>query len=599
MSKISYVKIQNFKIFGKEVVINFDNPTILIGANNSGKTSVIQALALWSWAVKIWYDKKGNAKSQAQKNKGVSLNRLEIAQVPIKETRYFWNKASIRQGSHNYIPLTIRVGLLYENEIVEVGINFTYHSSDLIYCQPTPESFADTGLEWIKYAAQLSINLLYPMSGMSDKEFVLQEEAIRTQIGVGQTANVLRNICYHLYINSRGDWEYLTELTKKLFSISLKAPFVRATGVLELFYNYESKEKTIRDLDITLSGRGQQQMLLVLAYLLSNRGSVLMIDEPDAHLEILRQSQIFTILKEVARSYDCQIIIVTHSEVVLNESRSVVFLADGQAQTISENADYKFIKDALKNFGLEHYYKAKLNPHILYVESSTDLDILRAFAKKYQHKASDILTGKLYYYYTQNEASTEDLPDTLERTSGLYKPFRRHFQSIKKIIPELKALALFDGDNKNKQDEQSENFAVLYWTRYEIENYFITPKVIFAFLQKQVRQSHGPLFEQKQWLMFERIFNETFLLPVFNNNRKALDEFRALPENLKDVQFENFASSKKVSALLAHTFQEFASESEQPILLTKGNYYQLIEYTEVLPEEVNDKLDQIVKYLSD
>ncbi len=114
MNKISYVKIQHFKIFGDEIIIRFDNPSILIGANNSGKTSVIQALALWSWAVKIWYDKKKTTQSKAQRNKGVSLNRLEIAQVPIKEARYFWNNASIRQGSHENIQLSVHVGLFHK-----------------------------------------------------------------------------------------------------------------------------------------------------------------------------------------------------------------------------------------------------------------------------------------------------------------------------------------------------------------------------------------------------------------------------------------------------------------------------------------------------
>ena len=41
------------------------------------------------------------------------------------------------------------------------------------------------------------------------------------------------------------------------------------------------------------------QMLLVFAYLYSHKRSVLLVDEPDAHLEILRQKQVF-----VMRYYD-------------------------------------------------------------------------------------------------------------------------------------------------------------------------------------------------------------------------------------------------------------------------------------------------------
>ncbi len=597
MKKIAYIKIQNFKVFGDEVSMQLEDISVLIGANNSGKTSVIQALALWSWAVKLWYEKKKNTQSQAQRNKGVALNRLEIAQVPIKETRYFWNNAGIRQGSNENISLIIKVGLYYKGAVKELGMTFTYHSPDLMYCQPTSAVFQDNGMDFIAYASHLPINLLYPMSGMSDKEFVFQEQAIRTQIGIGQTANVLRNICYHLFTKSEEDWKYLVDMMYQLFSIKLKDPFIRATGVLELFYNYENRQKTVKDLDITLAGRGQQQMLLVLAYLLSNKGSILTIDEPDAHLEILRQSQVFRLLQEVAKQYDCQIIIVTHSEVVLNDAQSVLFVSDGEVQEISDTSDHKYIKDALKNFGIEHYYKAKLNPHILYVEGSTDIDILRAFATKYHHPAKVILEDRLHYYYTQNEREKQDIHNEIDRRSGYYQSFNKHFQAIKKAVPELKAIAIFDGDNKSRQDEINEGYGMFFWKRYEIENYVITPKAVFSFVEDKIMLLQGELFLADHLVKFNQIFEKELLLPVFNNNVKALEEFKVLPENLKEVQFDNIASSKKVSTLLENVFREFAYESSIEMMLTKGKFFELVRFTDFLPEEVKEKLDLINSYL--
>jgi hypothetical protein len=43
-----------------------------------------------------------------------------------------------------------------------------------------------------------------------------------------------------------------------------------------------------------------QQALLILAYLYSHPGSVLLLDEPDAHLEIIRQREILDVIAEVA-----------------------------------------------------------------------------------------------------------------------------------------------------------------------------------------------------------------------------------------------------------------------------------------------------------
>ncbi len=63
-----------------------------------------------------------------------------------------------------------------------------------------------------------------------------------------------------------------------------------------------------------------QQTLLLLAYIADNPGSVLLLDEPDAHLEILRQRQIYQVLVEEAQKHRCQIIAASHSEVILNEA---------------------------------------------------------------------------------------------------------------------------------------------------------------------------------------------------------------------------------------------------------------------------------------
>ncbi|RKZ92945.1 MAG: hypothetical protein DRR19_02760 [Candidatus Parabeggiatoa sp. nov. 1] len=71
-------------------------------------------------------------------------------------------------------------------------------------------------------------------------------------------------------------------------------------------------------------------------------------------------------------------------------------LLDGEAINLSKTLP---IKNALQNFGLEHYYKAKITQTILYVEGSTDIEMLKAFAEWLDHPAKTVLTDKLNYYY--------------------------------------------------------------------------------------------------------------------------------------------------------------------------------------------------------
>lgn len=101
MRLLHFLEIENFKTFGEKQRIELDHPTVLIGPNNCGKTSAIQALALWSQAVKNWYDQRRD--SVAKERTATALNRLNIVAVPVKKTQSFWHNTIVRAGS-KYIP---------------------------------------------------------------------------------------------------------------------------------------------------------------------------------------------------------------------------------------------------------------------------------------------------------------------------------------------------------------------------------------------------------------------------------------------------------------------------------------------------------------
>lgn len=54
MKHLHYVEIENFKRYGEKQRIELDHPAVLIGPNNCGKTSVLQAIALWSIGLRTW-----------------------------------------------------------------------------------------------------------------------------------------------------------------------------------------------------------------------------------------------------------------------------------------------------------------------------------------------------------------------------------------------------------------------------------------------------------------------------------------------------------------------------------------------------------------
>ena len=589
-----YIEIENFKTFEGKIRIELGHPAVLIGPNNAGKTSVIQALALWNRGIQAWYDKKGQPGLKDKRDHiSAGINRLHILEIPVSETRFLWTHTRVRRGN-TPIEMTINVGLEYKGNVFDCRLVFKQRDNEVIYCRPCPDTVGHE--ELLAFAAGLRFSLLYPMSGIEMDEPLLQEGRINVLMGQGQTAQVLRNLCYKVTENDTengtSDWSSILELMKTLFSVELKRPQLNIKrGDLILKYHQEGID---RDLDISLAGRGLQQMLLVLAYLYSHKRSILLIDEPDAHLEILRQKQVYEILKDVAHENQCQVVIATHSEVILDDAveTNLTLLINGEALNLATQTD---MRHSLRTFGIEHYYKAKLLPRILYVEGSTDLANLKSLARKLKHRAYEILNGKLNYYYIWDTVPGNSLEKRLDRLGGAYLNYKQHFHTLKHFVREFKGIAIFDSDERDIRDMIESDLAVVYWKNYELENYFITPELILNFIETRY-ESEAPLFKSPAYSMMKEIIDQRLLIEVFSNDKNQLREFRRTSKNLRRTLLRNL----KMSKFTDQVFEEFAKSQNQPILLKKGEYHQLIEFMDVedIPAEVTEKLDLIVQYLS-
>ena len=193
MRLLHYLEIQNFKRFGDRQRIELDHPAVLIGPNNCGKTTAIQAIAFWSQAVKTWQASKG--KAPPKERTSTSLNRLNIVSVPVQRTRYFWHNTAVRTGNTD-IALLITLGVLHRNKVEPVTIRFRNQGDELVYCAPDDVTLKRPDL--IETAAGLNVELLYPMSGLETEEPILQPGRIGVLLGQGQTAQVLRLSLIHI-----------------------------------------------------------------------------------------------------------------------------------------------------------------------------------------------------------------------------------------------------------------------------------------------------------------------------------------------------------------------------------------------------------------
>lgn len=584
MRLLHYIRIENFKRFGDSQLIELEHPAVLIGPNNCGKTSAIQALALWSQAVRTWYDARKD--SAAKERTATPLNRLNIVAVPVTRTRFFWHNTQVRKANED-IPMILAVGVWHEGQVRDLPMRFRSRGDELVYCAPDDSVIAD--LDLIRHAASIRVELLYPMSGLEIEEPVLQPGRVDVLLGQGRTADVLRNLCLMVAKSSIDDWKCVAALMQRLFNIRLGQPRETTRGSITLHYQQPGVKE---QLDISSAGRGMLQMLLVFAYLYAHKGSVLLVDEPDAHLEILRQKQVYVLLRDIASENGSQVVMVTHSEVILDEAldTNLTLLLEGQADDLAKKQD---IRNSLKHFGAEHYVKARTRGYVLYVEGGTDVDMLRGFAEKLEHPVAGIWDERINSFYVQNNYPNQDMQAELERVEGGFgiTP-REHFNGLRKLLPELQGLAILDNDGQDRQDRDEGALETRYWRRYEPENYFITPELLRSYALAQY-PADDPSSKQRKDTV-EEVLAETLRDNIFAGSQADYAIWVASPADAARLIWEARTERCKLSAVAEAFFRQLAQKLGEAMLLTKGELHRLIPHaqlTSVAEAEIREKLD--------
>jgi hypothetical protein len=415
--------LRNFKLFS-EAEIDLGQRVVFIGPNNSGKTSALQAIALWDVGVKRWLEKRGG-ESAAAERVGVSINRQDLISLPVPSAKLLWRDLRVREGERiENRPRTrnVRIEIGVEGSNLEQGIwrchlEFDYANEESIYCRP---AIGENGqrLSVPSHLKHLQVAYLPPMSGLAAREDRLEIGSIRVRLGEGRTAEVLRNLCWQVLQSENGEekWAQICEHMERLFGSKLGRPqYILERG--EIVMSYRTRENTL--LDISSSGRGEQQTLLLLAHMAVHSGAVLLLDEPDAHLEILRQRQIYEVLSRQADQTNSQLIAASHSEVILNEAaaRDVVIAFVGRPHRI-DNRGSQVLK-ALREVSFDQYYLAEMSGWVLYLEGSTDLAILQALAKRLNHPVQPFLERPFVHYVANQPRKAQDHFHALREARGI------------------------------------------------------------------------------------------------------------------------------------------------------------------------------------
>lgn len=568
---ITQVTINNFKKL-ERISFPLSQSVVVIGPNNSGKSTIFQALCLWEIGVTNFIQA---SQKKDLLNDRVTINRKDLLNSPIADARLLWRNKKVteknEEGHTKHIKLQVELEGEYQGKKWSCKTEFEFSNTESFSCRVV------SGTKEIKQLynsdAGIHFGFLQPMSGISTNEDKLTQGSIERKLGEGKTAEVLRNICYEILYpdtphpegyDPEEKWLKLCKGVKSMFGTDLLRPeFIKATGLIQLEYI----EDTIR-YDISSGGRGFQQTLLLLSYMYANPNTILLLDEPDAHLEVIRQREVFQLINQVASDMGSQIIIASHSEVVLDEAAeasNVIALIENKVIELNKSSSLhkiRYIKKALTEIGWQKYYLARSKKHVLYLEGSTDFQMLLHFANKLHHKVEPLLRVANVQYTADNVPGTAI----------------NNFASLQEIFPQLKGLALFD-NLPNLQENPK--LKIICWTRRELENYFAQPDILYRYA-KLLGLKYPTIGSAKLVEMMEQTVQDS-----------------TVPLYLKDLKNDWWHKTKLSDEWLDIVFPEFYKKLGLYNDFSKRYYYQLITLME--PEEINkeisEKLDALCELL--
>lgn len=460
---IQEVVIRRFKRFN-DVELLLPDHIVLAGPNNMGKTTVLQAIAAWHLAFEQWktlgaFQRHGGAYSRAP------MARQAFTAVPLRGFDLLWRE-------REYKGQTIEIEV-HSAGGWKIAMELIADTTEQIFVRPRKDAEPE-----VLRQASLSAVFVPAMSGLSTEEpLYARRETVDLLLGQAKPGDILRNLLVEAANDDRV-WQALTQAIRRLFGLELLPPEIGAYITAE--YRRGSAGPA---LDIASAGSGFQQVLMLLTFLHTRPGSVLLLDEPDAHQHVILQDAIYGELRAVAAEKKSQLIIATHSEVIINavEPKELCVMLNTPRLLATTDERARLIK-SLAVLSNEDIMLALDAPGILYLEDYTDLEILRAWAKVLAHPALEILTTRLFWRKIVSQP----------RPGAAGIAAKDHYKALTLVRDDLPGLELIDGDahaDVQSTEMTGTGLQRLRWRRYEIESYLLHPDAIGRFIVTSVGES--------------------------------------------------------------------------------------------------------------
>lgn len=458
------LQLENYRCFDSHN-INFKNTTIVVGKNNAGKSTMIEALRLISIVANRslnfsetpkWLDLPNSYKGVKPSLSGIDFSTKNVfhqyQQGPAKITATFTNKVVIQ---------------IYLEEIDDDLDIFA-----LIFDDKGNIARSKKDLKGFTIP---EINILPQISAVAKEENVLRWETVRSNITTQLSSTHFRNQIKYYY-EYFAKFKELSELTwPKLEIKDLDGRSLLPGSQLTLI---------VRDnqfaAEIGWMGHGLQMWLQTMWFLArSSSDSTVILDEPDVYMHADLQRKLIRFLK---KNYG-QVILATHSIEIISEVEPEDILVVDKSKhkslyTSTVPAVQSFISGigSMQNIGLARLWSSK---KMLLVEGK-DISILKRIQ-------DTIFFGNCEPF------------DLIPRSdiggwSGWQYVVGADLVLKNGLKQDLNVYCILDSDyyddevkDLRKKQAKDINISLHIWSKKEIENYLLIPTAIYRIILKKTK----------------------------------------------------------------------------------------------------------------
>ena len=534
IKKVELIRFKKYK--EQSFSLNPIGVSLIVGGNNSGKSTLIHALSVWEFCKIILLHEKGRESFNSDavgSGEGFGMSAEEFMPVAVPSLNHLWTNLKTQlsptekeEWFDSFPGYSMRIKCTWDyseqkDRILEIGLSLV---NDRLFFRVTQSNLLPK--DYIP-----TVVYLPTFAGVLPKENKVTIAERRAQLGRGMAGSIIRNMIYDLYqedqairnnlsdagnrLRGRNKDEYeqtspLQKLQRNLretFKSQLEIePFSEEFHTMirinerKVILNEDDKFELLpkskyAPRDIITQGSGYLQWLSIFCILFSSNIDVLLLDEPDAHLHASLQSALLNDLLSFCKDENSnkQILVSTHSvEMIKQAPLDIVFSMETRSYLFEEQSRVS----VLSGVGNEYFPQLDLLKRykkLIFVENDSDKQILKILGNKC---GIEMPNDVVYWANTYSHADR-----------------KRIFEELHKIIPELKCVSLRDRDMdcpdavgegltyKTISIPTNSPILLLQWRRKNIESYLLCPKAI--------AQAAGKSIEE-----IKRFFQDNFALSI-------------------------------------------------------------------------------------